>query len=266
MKRGVSLEHELYIKKDKRKTRIIHACQVGFLVVFLLIWELFATLEWIDDFIFSSPSRIGKTLVELFNTGDLIEHIWISMYETVIGFLLGTIIGTAIAIIMWRFNWMKKIFEPYLVALNSLPKIALGPIIIIWVGTGASSIITMAVLISFVITALNMLSGFIETDPDKMLLMSAMRASRFQIFTKLVFPSSIPMLMSTLKINVGMSWVGTIMGEYLNSKAGLGYLIVYGSQVFKLDLVMACTMILCVLAGGMYGIVALIAKLVTDRS
>lgn len=263
MKQRFSREHAQFIKKEKKKNILVHMAQIGFLVLFLVLWEILTAAGWLDDFIFSSPSRIINTTSELIGSGNLFVHIWTSFYETVLGFILGTVIGTLIAIIMWRFSWIKKVFEPYLVALNSLPKIALGPIIIIWVGTGAPGIITMAVLISFVITALNMLGGFLATDPDKLLLMSAMRANKFQTFTKLVFPASIPVLMNTLKINVGMSWVGTIMGEYLNSKEGLGYLIVYGSQVFKLDLVMTCTVILCLLAGGMYAVVALIAHAVT---
>ena len=160
---------------------------------------------------------------------------------------------------------MKEVFEPYVVVLNSLPKIALGPIIIIWAGTGKGAIITMAVLISVVITTINMLNGFLETDKDKIFLMRAMHANKLQIFVKLVAPANVPTLMATLKINVGMAWIGSIMGEYLVSKEGLGYLLVYGSQVFRLDLVMTCTIVLCALAGLMYGAVALLEKAVVKN-
>ncbi|MEG1923379.1 MAG: ABC transporter permease [Clostridia bacterium] len=253
-----SKAHLKYLSKLRLHSSIIILSIIGVLVFFTIFWEIAAKLQWIDPFIFSSPSRIFKTFVQLYSNGTLMKHVWQSTYETILGFALGSIIGMIIATILWWSPLLKSIFEPYLVVINSLPKIALGPIIIVWVGTGAASIITMAILISFIITALNMLTAFCETDKDKLLLMRTMRAKKYQIFTKLVFPSNTVSLLNTLKINVGMSWVGTIMGEYLVSKAGLGYLIVYGGQVFKLDLVMTCTIALCILAGGMYGLVALI--------
>ncbi len=161
---------------------------------------------------------------------------------------------------LWWSPLLNKIFEPYLVVLNSLPKVALGPIIIIWAGTGQAAIITMAVLISVVVTTITMLNGFNNTDPNKILLLKTMRAKKIDIFGKLVLPSNLPTLVSCLKINVGMSWIGTIMGEYLTSQAGLGYLILYGGQVFKLDLVMTCILVLCVIAAVMYLLVALLEK------
>ena len=245
---------------ESQNGKLFQESQIGFLVLFLLLWELAARFNWIDAFIFSSPSRIWKQLGALSQTGDLWKHIFVSTKETVLGFLIATVLGTLVAVVLWWSKSLQDIFEPYLVVLNSLPKIALGPIIIIWVGAGEKAIVTMAVLISVIITTISMLNGFIGTSPDKVLLLKTMNASKFQIFTKLVFPSNIPTLLSTLKINVGLSWVGTIMGEYLNSKAGLGYLIVYGGQVFKLDLVMACTVVLCVLAAIMYLVVALMEK------
>ena len=178
---------------------------------------------------------------------------------------IGTAIGYTVAVILWWNAFLKDVFEPYVVVLNSLPKIALGPIIIIWAGTGTASIITMAVLISVVITTITILNGFIETDKEKALLLRSLGANRLQIFTKLVAPANVPTLMATLKINVGMAWIGSIMGEYLVSKEGLGYLLVYGSQVFRLDLVMTCTVVLCALAGVMYALVAILEKIVIKR-
>ena len=145
--------------------------------------------------------------------------------------------------------------------LNSLPKIALGPIIIVWFGSGVKSIVFMAVIITIIITVINMQNAFLSTDKGKIMLMESMGATKLQILYKLVFPSALKDFISCLKINVGMAWIGSIMGEYLTSKQGIGYLIVYGGQVFKLDLVMASTVILCILAGLMYAIVALIEKI-----
>ncbi len=252
--------HKQYLKKERKQKLIVLAGQFGFLILCFALWEILARLAVIDSFITSSPSRIWRQLVELLKGGDLFLHLLISTKETVIGFLIGTVLGTLAAVVLWWSPMLNKIFEPYLVVLNSLPKVALGPIIIVWAGTGQAAIITMAVLISVVITTITMLNGFNNTDPNKILLLKTMRAAKADIFTKLVLPSNLPTLVSCLKINVGMSWIGTIMGEYLTSRAGLGYLILYGGQVFKLDLVMTCILVLCVIAAVMYLLVALLEK------
>lgn len=261
-KNNFTREHLQFLRKQKTRNILVHVAQVGILVVFLALWELAAHLQWIDTFIMSCPSRIWLTLLELSADGFLVHHAWVSTWETLAGFAIGTTLGYICAIVLWWNNFLKDVFEPYVVVANSLPKIALGPIIIIWVGAGKSAIITMAVLISIVITTITILNGFVGTDKDKILLLRSMGANRMQIFVKLVAPANVPTLMACLKINVGMSWIGAIMGEYLVSKEGLGYLLVYGSQVFRLDMVMTCTIVLCALAGLMYGIVALIEKVV----
>jgi NitT/TauT family transport system permease protein len=192
------------------------------------------------------------TIVDLFKSGNIMSHIGTTLLETFLGFMLSTLLGTMVAIVLWWNDTIKRICEPYLVVFNSLPKIALGPLIVIWFGTGLKSIMFMCILICIVITTMSMLHSFISVDPDKILLLKSMGATKVQIFYKLIFPASFGNLISVLKINVGLSWVGTIMGEYLASKAGLGYLIVYGGQVFNINLVMASTTLLCVFAGLMY--------------
>lgn len=179
-------------------------------------------------------------------------HIGVTLAETVLGFLLGTLAGTSIAIILWWSETIQRVLDPYLVVLNALPKIALGPIIIVWIGAGMNSIIVMALLISLIVTIMTVLSGFMEENAQKQMLMKTLGASKWQIFSLVVLPASVPTIVSALKISVGMSWVGVIVGEYLVSKAGLGYLIVYGGQVFKLDLVMTSIAIISVLAALMY--------------
>jgi NitT/TauT family transport system permease protein len=171
-----------------------------------------------------------------------------------------------IAIALWCSDFLRKVFDPYIVVLNSLPKIALGPLIIIWVGIGTKAIVVMTFLICIVVTVISFLNGFLSFDNGKILLLRSMGANKFQILTKLVIPGSLPTFISMLKISVGMAWVGSIMGEYLVSRAGLGYLIVYGGQVFKLDLVMASTVVLCLLATFMYGMVTLLEKLLIKQS
>ena len=251
-----SKEHLSYVKKLNTEKWIIKLIQVLILVSFFILWELLTMFEILDPFFISSPSRMLLTLSSLYASGELFLHIGTTLYETIVGFLLATTIGYLIAIVLWWSEKLRKIFDPYIVVLNSLPKIALGPLIIIWFGAGTTAIIVMCILICVIITSLSMLSSFLSCDKDKILLMKSMNAKKHQIFFKLILPYSMPDFISVLKINVGMSWVGTIMGEYLVSKAGLGYLIVYGGTVFKLDLVMTSTVILCLLAGGMYFVVS----------
>ena len=255
-----SKEHKKYLKQIKIDKFTTLVAQVLLLVAIVGLWELLTYVGVLDAFFISSPSRMINELVELFKDGMLFYHIGVTLYETLIGFLIATVLGTLIAIILWWSRKLRKILEPYIVILNALPKIALGPAIIFGVGAGTGAIITMCILICIVITTLSMLSAFLECDEDKISLMRSMGANKFQILVKLVIPNALTEFVSVLKINVGMSWVGTIMGEYLVSKAGLGYLIVYGGQVFQLDLVMASTLILCILACVMYLFVGLLEK------
>ena len=255
-----SPEQKKYLKKLKRNRVIVNVSRAGILVIALALWEILVSSGIVDGFLFSSPSRIVKTTIELYTAGDLFLHIGTTLLETLLGFLIASVSGVLIAVMLWWSDTLKKIFEPYIVVLNSLPKIALGPLIIIWFGAGMRSIVFMAVIITIIVTIINMLAGFCETDKNKILLLRSLGASKPQIFYHLVMPSSLPSLVSTLKINVGMSWIGSIMGEYLVSKRGIGYLIVYGGQVFKLDLVMTSTVILCALAALMYLGVALVEK------
>jgi len=255
-----SLSHLEYLQKYKKRRFTILFLQIFLLVSFIALWELLTHFHILDSFIFSSPSRILKTVGDLYASGDLFYHITTTLLEAILGFFLATILGVVIAVILWWSDTLKEVIDPYLVVLNSLPKVALGPIIIIWFGANTNAIIAMAVLVVVIITILNMLSAYLSVEKDKILLFQSMNATKWQMLWKLILPHSIKKLISTLKINVGLSWVGVIMGEYLVSKAGLGYLIIYGGQVFKLDLVMTSTVLLCTLAGIMYGAVSLLEK------
>lgn len=257
-----SKEHLAYLCGVKRKNWLVGIARFAVLFLLLTIWELSAKLEWINPFITSSPSRIAKTIVDLYKSGSLFHHVNTTLGETLLGFFIAVVVGYVVALALWWSEAARRISEPYLVVLNALPKIALGPLIIIWCGTGHKAIVFMTVLIGLIVAILNMLNGFMATDENKILLLKSMGASKLQILTKLVVPSSLPNFISMLKINVGMAWIGSIMGEYIVSKAGIGYLIVYGGQVFKLDLVMSAVVILCILAAAMYSLVALLEKLV----
>lgn len=255
-----SKEHLIYLRKKKRKTVLINVARFGILALLLGLWELCAQLRLIDPFITSSPSRIAATAAELYRNGSLFYHIGITLFETVVGFLIAVALGYTVAVLLYMSDTVRKIFEPYIVVLNSLPKIALGPLIIIWIGTGYSAIIFMTVLVAVIVCIMNTLTGFLSVDKTMLTLMKSMGAGKGAILLKLIVPASVPTLINTLKVAVGLAWIGSIMGEYIVSRAGLGYLIVYGGQVFRLDLVMTATIILCALAGGMYGIIALIEK------
>ncbi len=259
-KKAYSKEHQAFLNGVLRRKRLISVARWGILIAFLALWELAASLNWIDPFIISSPSRILGTLQSLWGEGTLLTHIGITLYETIVGFVLGTVLGLGLAIALWWSDTLSRILDPYLVVLNSLPKIALGPILIVWIGAGTSAIITMTLLISLIVTVMGMLNGFLEVSKEKVLLLKTFGATKYQILRKVILPASVPSLISSLKINIGMSWVGVIVGEYLVSKAGLGYLIVYGSQVFKLDLVMTSIVILSIAAALMYEGIALLER------
>ncbi len=258
---SVSEEHKVYLRKIRQRKILILSTQVFILAAFLALWELLGQLKVIDPFITSQPSRIVRTLGNMYREGQLFYHTWVTCYETVIGFILGTIVGTIIAIVLWWSEFLSKVTEPYLVVLNSLPKIALGPIFIVWIGAGPASIIVIALTISLIVTVLEVLNGFLAVDQDKIKLVRTFGANRLQVLTKVVLPSSYPVIINALKINVGLSWVGVIVGEFLVSKAGLGYLIVYGGQVFQLDIVMTSVLILSVAAALMYQGVVYLEKL-----
>lgn len=262
---AVSTQRMKYLKERTKNKFKITLLRISILTTIIFLWELLTKFEILDPFIFSSPTRCVKTIVNLFNEGSLFMHIGVTMLETILGFILGTILGVIFAIGLWCSDTAQKVAEPYLVVLNALPKIALGPIVIVWIGSGLSAIVTITLLISLVVTIIGVLNGFLEVDKEKIFLLKSFGATKKQIFTKVVFPASIPTTISTLKINVGMAWVGVIVGEFLSSKNGLGYLLVYGGQVFKLDLVMASIIILCILAAIMYYAVNILEKKINKR-
>lgn len=249
-----------YLKGIQSKRRFITVVRYAILIMLIIIWELAARMGIIDPFITSSPSRVLATIVRLLANRELFLHIGVTLFETIAGFLLGTLLGTLLAALLWWSSTLCKILDPYLVVLNALPKIALGPILIVWMGAGVGSIIVMGVLVSLVVTTVTVLTGFLETTDEKQLLMRTLGANKRQIFRLVVLPASIPTMIAALKMSVSMSWVGVIVGEYLVSKAGLGFLIVYGGQVFKLDLVMASIVVLCILAAVMYYGVSYVEK------
>ena len=220
MQNNISEDRKKYLRKITWNKITVIGTQILLLISFIAIWEMLAKLNVIDSFITSSPSRILKTLMNL-SENDLMRHLGVTAIETLIGFLSGTFLGVMIAIILWWSKFLSKVAEPFLVVLNSLPKIALGPVIIIWVGAGMPAIIVMALAISLIVTILEILNGFLNTDKEKIKMVKTFNANRYQVLTKVVLPANISTFVNSLKINLGLSLVGVISGEFLVSKAGL---------------------------------------------
>ncbi len=255
-----SKEHLVYLKNIKHKKFIISFFRVFIIIAFLLLWEICARTNILNPFLTSYPSQVIKTITDLYKQNNLFNHIEITLYETLFSFFLSSVIGILIASVMWSSKTISKIFDPYLTILNSLPKVSLGPLIIIWIGANVNSIIFMAILISVFTTIINMYNAFINTDNSKIMLLKSFNASKKQIFFKLILRGNIPSLINTLKINISLSLIGVIMGELLVSKKGLGYLITYGPQVFNLNLVITSIFILGIMSYLLYIAIDLIER------
>lgn len=259
------LEHISFLKKKKREKFSVCFFRILILVLFIIIWEILAKFNLINTFFFSSPSNIFSTIVSLIKNGDLFRHIGITLYEVIVSFGIASIIGIVVAFLLWKFPILSKIVDPYLTILNSLPKVALGPLIIIWIGASINSIIFMALMISTFVTIISIYNGFVNTDGGYIALMKSFGAKDIDIFKKVIFPSNLYNIVSAMKINVSMSLIGVIMGELLVSKEGLGYLIMYGSQVFNINLVISGVVILGIISYIMYYVVSKIEFFIKNK-
>lgn len=252
--------YERFLQRQTKEKRIIKYAQLLIFIGFFLFWEVSSRINWIDPLIFSSPSRIGKLLADNFINGSFLFHMRITIFETLAGFLIGTLIGVILAFLLWYSKRFAKIIDPYLVVFNALPKVALGPIIIVTLGPGYISIITLGAIICVIVTALVIFNGFSSVDQNYLKVLSSFGSTKWQNFTQAVFPATLPAIISTFKVNVGLSWVGVIVGEFLVASKGLGYLIVYGFQVFNFTLVLYSLVLIALLAALMYQGVAYFEK------
>ncbi|QJD84424.1 ABC transporter permease [Cohnella herbarum] len=251
--------YDRFLKVQRRKLRLIALTRLSVLAAFLVLWELAARWKWIDPMLTSKPSQLLTSFRELAFEGSLFRHTWISGVETLVGIVISMALGTAIAVLFWWSTFASKVLEPYIVVLNALPKVALGPIFYIWLGD-RYSIYGMAVAISIIVTIIMVESGFREISKTKLKLMESFGATKAQMLRMVLLPASVPHFIATLKVNVGLTLVGVVMGEFLSSKAGLGYLIIYGGQVFQMNLVMVSIMMLALLSVILYGFVNLLAR------
>ncbi len=255
-----SKEYLEYLKKEKRKKFFILTMQILILGVFIILWEVLSNKKIINPFLFSSPSRIIITIKNLYFNYHLIKHILTTLYEIFIAFTLGMILSFGVAILLYEFKTFNKIIDPYLTMLNSLPKVALGPLIIIIAGANTKSIIVMALLINLIVGIMSIYNGFNNIDSDLIMLFKTFRASKWDTLTKLIIPASSKSIIACLKLNIAQTLIGVIMGEFLVSQAGIGYLIIYGTQVFNLNMVMSGIVILIIISILLYEIVSLIEK------
>ena len=256
---------EEFLAERKKQKYFITGMRFFILIFILAGWEIAARYHLIDAFIFSSPTRIFKVMLQMAADKSLFYHIGITIGETLVSFVLVLIIGTLIAMLLWWCRSAADILEPYFVVLNSLPKSALAPILIVWLGNNIRTIIISAISVAVFGTILTLYTGFMEMDPDKIKLIKTLGGNRFHVLTKVLIPGNLAVILNTMKVNMGLSLVGVIIGEFLAANEGLGYLIIYGSQVFKLDWVMLSIIILCIMATVLYQLINILERVLAKK-
>ena len=259
----LSAAQQKYLHIQKRHRRVVCVSRILILFGFLFVWEFTANTGIIDSFIFSCPSQIVLCFRELMVDGIIFHHIGITLYETIVSFLLVILISILMAVLLWTFRYLSEILDPYMVVLNSLPKSALAPLLIVWLGANERTIIVSGVSVAIFGSVLNLYAGFQNTDPDKLKLIETLGGGKKEKFQKIILPSSLPLFLSVMKVNIGLCLVGVIIGEFIGARQGLGYLIIYSSQTFKLTWVLMSITLLCIIALILYGLLGLIEKYVT---
>lgn len=257
---NASVNQQEYLKKRLYHKRMVTIMRILILVLFIAFWEITARLGIIDSFIFSSPSRVLNTFISMVQDKTIFLHVGVTLAETLISFALVVLLGIATAVLLWLSKKLSEILEPYLVVLNSLPKSALAPLLIVWLGANMKTIIVAGISVAIFGTILNLYTGFKEVSPDKIKLIYTLQGTKKDVLLRVVLPSTIPTIISVMKVNIGLALVGVVIGEFIGSKQGLGYLIIYGSQVFKLDWVIMSIVILCIIAMGLYKIINFVEK------
>ncbi|WP_419507639.1 ABC transporter permease [Blautia sp.] len=222
-----------YLLRVKREKNLIHVSRILLFLGFLILWEISARFGWIDSFIFSSPSEIWITFLKMLKDQSLFTHIGITLAETLVSFVFTVLLGIGTAVLLWTCPRLSHVLEPYLVVLNSLPKSALAPLLIVWLGANIRTIIVAGISVAIFGSIINLYTGFREVDPEKQKLIQTLGGSKKDELTKIVLPSSVPLILSVMKVNIGLCLVGVIIGEFIGARQGLGYLIIYGSQTFN---------------------------------
>lgn len=256
---------EKFVREHKKHHHEIASWRTVIFVLFFILWEISADLKWIDSFFFASPSRVIRCFADQLQHNSLLAHIGVTLFETLFSFLLVLLFSLLMATLLWYSAKLSEILEPYLVVLNSLPKSALAPLFIVWLGTGTRTIIVAGMSVAVFGSIISFYTGFQQVDAEKITLIYTLGGRRKDAFFKVVLPGSIPILLSTAKVNIGLALVGVIIGEFLAARRGLGYLIIYGSQVFQLDMVITSIIVLCVIALGFYKSIQIIEHQIKIR-
>lgn len=256
----ISMEQKDFLSKVRKKKTQIHLIQILCVLFFFTIWQICSSTKIINPFIFSSPSRIVMTLLDMIKTGFLFPHIGITLAETLLSFLLVLLISLLGSILLWWNKTCSAVLEPFLVVLNSLPKSALAPLLLVWFGATMKMILITAISVVVFGSILTIYTEFKETDPDKLMLIRTLRGNKWHMLRLVVIPESIPLLFGVMKSNIGLCLVGVIIAEFMGARQGLGYLIIYSSQVFKLDWLLMAVFLLCLMAMGLYWFLGLLEK------
>lgn len=258
-------KQEKFVRDHRRHHHLISSWRLAIFVFFMALWELSASAGWIDSFFFSSPSRVAACFIDQLKNNHLLTHIGVTLFETVVSFFLVILISILTATLLWYSGKLSEITEPYLVVLNSLPKSALAPLFIVWLGTGATTIIVAGMSVALFGSIISFYTGFRQVDSEKITLIYTLGGKKRDAFCKVVLPGSVPILLSTAKVNIGLALVGVIIGEFLAARRGLGYLIIYGSQVFQLNMVITSIIVLCVIALCFYKSIQVIEHQIKKR-
>ncbi len=253
-----SPSQKIFLQEQRKRKHLITIIRIVLGVGFLGLWELAARMEWINSFIFSSPTGIFTCFRTMVEEGSFFYHLGITLSETLASFALVTVLGLLAVILLWMFPMAAKVTEPYLVMLNSIPKSALAPLLIVWLGANMKTIIVAGISVAVFGNIINLHTAFLKMDEEKIKLIRTLGGKKHHILAKVLLPGSLSVIISNMKVNIGLSLVGVVIGEFLAAKAGLGYLIIYGSQVFQLDLVMMSILILCLVSIGLYKLVHLL--------
>ncbi len=256
----ISTEQIRYLHQRKRHIYIVKSARIAILLIFLTLWEFTANTGIIDSFIFSSPSKIARCFWNMILDHTIFFHIGTTLYETIISFFLVTVLSILIAVLLWTNNKLSEILDPYLVVLNSLPKSALAPLLIVWLGATPKTIIVAGMSVAIFGSILNLYTEFTSVDQEKIKLIYTLHGTKRHALTKVILPSSVPTIISNMKVNIGLCLVGVIIGEFLAARNGLGYLIIYSSQVFKMDWLLMSILLLCIMAMGLYALINMAEK------
>ncbi|MGL6198325.1 MAG: ABC transporter permease [Lachnospiraceae bacterium] len=261
----MSVGQQSYLKQRRRHKRIVRVSRISILLSFLFLWEFATNIGLIDSFIFSSPSKIALCFWDMAQDGSVFLHIGITLYETIVSFMLVLVVSLVVAVFLWASDKLSEIMDPYLVVLNSLPKSALAPLLIVWLGANQTTIIVAGMSVAIFGSILSLHTSFTTVDKEKIKLIYTLRGNKFHALTKVVIPSSIPTIIATTKVNIGLCLVGVIIGEFLAARNGLGYLIIYSSQVFKMDWLLMSIVLLCIMAMGLYALLGVVERIVIKK-